>query len=352
MADIFLSYAHENLEQARVLAELLTGFGWTVFWDREILAGSVFDDVIQQQLDQAKCVICLWSVQSVSSQWVRAEAEEGANRNMLVSVLIEDVRLPIAFRRIQAAKLLNWTGSKDDEQLKDVLRAIKFVVEKPPQERGTGTAEPAVPLAATPTGASGVAAAPARVQTTAPAAPTAGTRSAGVITAILAGAVVLGGAAWFFARSSSGANTTAQPSQIATKPGGSSPQQDSALQPPTGTRGTPASGAVASDQELLGRAREIAEALGHGKIAIAREQFTPELQATAAATQWRQRLRSLGELVQVETPERAGGSGNLREVRVVMKHQNSSVAAVLTFVPNGKVCGFSAPNSNYRGGCK
>jgi hypothetical protein len=35
-------------------------------------------------------------IHSVSSQWVRAEAEEGANRNMLVSVLVEDVRIPIS----------------------------------------------------------------------------------------------------------------------------------------------------------------------------------------------------------------------------------------------------------------
>jgi uncharacterized protein with LGFP repeats len=137
MADIFLSYARENHGEAQKLADILAGYGWTVFWDREILAGSVFDDVIQEQLDHAKCVVCLWSVHSVDSQWVRAEAEEGANRNMLVSVLVDDVRLPIAFRRIQAAKLLNWTGSKDDEQLRDVLKAVKFVVEKPPQVNNT-----------------------------------------------------------------------------------------------------------------------------------------------------------------------------------------------------------------------
>jgi hypothetical protein len=48
---------------------------------------------------------------------------------MLVSVLIDDVRFPIAFRDIQAAKLLSWTGSKNDAQLKDVVKAVKFAVE-------------------------------------------------------------------------------------------------------------------------------------------------------------------------------------------------------------------------------
>jgi hypothetical protein len=168
MADVFLSYSRENQEQARMLANVLAAFGWTVFWDREILAGSVFDDVIQEQLDHAKCVVCLWSVHSVSSQWVRAEAEEGANRNMLVSVLIEDVRLPIAFRRIQAAKLFNWAGEKEDEQLKDVLKAVKFVVEKPPSERDAGTGMSATPLVPKPAGSPGPGVAPARIDTTAP----------------------------------------------------------------------------------------------------------------------------------------------------------------------------------------
>ncbi len=139
MADIFLSYAREDFEKASKLADLLTNTGWSVFWDHDILAGAIFDDVIQKQLDNARCVICLWSIHSTSSSFVRSEAEEGANRNMLVSVLIEDVRIPIAFRRIQAAKLLNWSGSKHDEQLKDVLRAVKYVVEKPPEPNSIGS---------------------------------------------------------------------------------------------------------------------------------------------------------------------------------------------------------------------
>ena len=72
MADVFISYSHENQHQARMLAELLTSLGLSVFWDREILAGTVFDDAIQEELDHAKCVIVLWSVHSVASQWVRA----------------------------------------------------------------------------------------------------------------------------------------------------------------------------------------------------------------------------------------------------------------------------------------
>ena len=39
-ADIFLSYAHQDIERARGLAEAFAAQGWSVFWDRRIPAGS------------------------------------------------------------------------------------------------------------------------------------------------------------------------------------------------------------------------------------------------------------------------------------------------------------------------
>ncbi len=53
----------------------------------------------------------LWSKSSVRSRWVRAEAQEGASRGILVPVLIERVKIPLAFRTIQASDLIGWEGS-------------------------------------------------------------------------------------------------------------------------------------------------------------------------------------------------------------------------------------------------
>ena len=39
MADIFLSYAKEDRAQARTFAKMLESCGWSVFWDRKIIAG-------------------------------------------------------------------------------------------------------------------------------------------------------------------------------------------------------------------------------------------------------------------------------------------------------------------------
>jgi hypothetical protein len=128
VADIFLSYSREDRAIASSLAAILLANGWTLYWDRQLLAGEVFDDVLERELTAARCVVVLWSFRSIASQWVRNEADEGACRNVMVSVRIEDVRVPLAFRRIQAADLCGWQGDANDQRLSDLIRAISALL--------------------------------------------------------------------------------------------------------------------------------------------------------------------------------------------------------------------------------
>ena len=56
MADIFISYASQDREIARQLAERLGEAGYAVCWDRTIPPGRVFDEVIQEALASARSV--------------------------------------------------------------------------------------------------------------------------------------------------------------------------------------------------------------------------------------------------------------------------------------------------------
>jgi TIR domain-containing protein len=89
MADIFISYAREDRTRVRSLAIALSAHGWSVWWDPEIQAGKRFSQVIADALARARCVVVVWSHQSIASDWVREEADEGRRRGILIPVLID-----------------------------------------------------------------------------------------------------------------------------------------------------------------------------------------------------------------------------------------------------------------------
>lgn len=124
MSDLFLSYASADREKARLVAQALSARGHSVWWDRAIPPGQVFDEVIQEALASARCAIVLWSKASVKSNWVKTEAAEAESRDVLVPAIIENVAPPLEFRRIQAANLVDWNGDPEHGEFKHLLASV------------------------------------------------------------------------------------------------------------------------------------------------------------------------------------------------------------------------------------
>ena len=103
MVNIFISYAKEDREQAETVAKALGRLGWQVFWDRDIPPGKTWDEVIEKAIEAAGCMLVLWTRSSVASEWVRAEAEEGRKRKILIPVLIEEA-IPLKDEFLHFAK--------------------------------------------------------------------------------------------------------------------------------------------------------------------------------------------------------------------------------------------------------
>lgn len=126
MIDVFLSYAREDRAMAEKIAHALGQEGMSVWWDHSIGTGEEFDRAIEQAIDQARCVVVLWTQYSADSSWVRAEAGEGSRRGILVPLLLEDVQVPLAFRRYQTADLSKWRGGGAPD-LKRIVEDIRKI---------------------------------------------------------------------------------------------------------------------------------------------------------------------------------------------------------------------------------
>jgi hypothetical protein len=133
--DVFLSYAREDRDRARSLAQALQRQGYSVWSDVDIPPGKTFSEVIKKALEDARCVIVMWTRASVRSEWVEIEAANAKARQVLIPVLMDDVatEIPLEFGRMQAAHLVGWTPGKKSPGWAALLSAI---------EKHVGTSQP------------------------------------------------------------------------------------------------------------------------------------------------------------------------------------------------------------------
>ena len=159
MSDIFVSYSSKDRERAGLVARALEARGWNVWWDRTIPPGRQYDDVIEEALAEARCVVVLWSKASAASTWVKNEASEAVSKKALIPALIEDeVKIPFEFRRVQAADLSRWQGDATMPEFVQFCDAIAGEIEATAPE-APATPEPVV-RARSPAPASSYAPAP------------------------------------------------------------------------------------------------------------------------------------------------------------------------------------------------
>ena len=137
--DIFISYCRQERPLARLFAEAFAEEGLKVWWDAVLHSGETFDEVIERNLRAAKSVVVLWSPQSVTSRWVRAEATQADRANKLVPVIIEPCNLPIIFELTHTTDLTGWQGDRTDHRWRTLIDDLR---------RFVGPAQDAVPIQA------------------------------------------------------------------------------------------------------------------------------------------------------------------------------------------------------------
>lgn len=125
MADVFVSYASEDRERVRPLAEALESRGLSVWWDRALAAGDDYAAVIARELDAAKAVVVVWSTTSVASPWVRDEAGRARDAGRLVPAMIDAVEIPLGFGQVHTEDLTAWNGAPGAPQIDLLADAVQ-----------------------------------------------------------------------------------------------------------------------------------------------------------------------------------------------------------------------------------
>lgn len=142
MADIFLSYKSEDRAAVAALVRVIEAEGFDVWWDRTLVPGEKFAQVIRRELEGAPCVVVAWSSRSVDSNWVQDEAGVGRDRGVLVPVSLDGSNPPLGFRQLHTVNLSDWNGKPDDPRTHHLLAGIRRLVLDPakgPADTAHGT---------------------------------------------------------------------------------------------------------------------------------------------------------------------------------------------------------------------
>jgi hypothetical protein len=135
MPDVFISYKKSDADRVRPLVEHLSAAGFDVWWDVGIQPSTSWRAEIAKQLAAAKCVVAVWTEDSVDHEqgsWVMEEATHGLNRKVLAPVRLDLVSPPLGFGEVQYADLAAWSGSADDPRFQHFLGVVRAIVSSEP----------------------------------------------------------------------------------------------------------------------------------------------------------------------------------------------------------------------------
>lgn len=135
MADVFISYKKSDADRVRPLVENLRAAGLDVWWDEGIQPSTSWRAEIAQQLAAAKCVVAVWTNDSVDHEqgsWVMEEATHGQARKILAPVRLDLVSPPLGFGETQYADLAAWSGGADDPRFQHFFGIVQAIVRSEP----------------------------------------------------------------------------------------------------------------------------------------------------------------------------------------------------------------------------
>ncbi|HUO11667.1 MAG TPA: toll/interleukin-1 receptor domain-containing protein [Caulobacteraceae bacterium] len=134
MSHVMVSYKRQDEPRVALLVRALRANGLDVWWDQGLPGGESWRENIQKAIDEAGCVVVVWSEGSIGVEggFVRDEASRAKTRNILVPVAIDAVHPPLGFGELQAVDLKQWKGNPKDPFLLDLVAACRAKLDGKP----------------------------------------------------------------------------------------------------------------------------------------------------------------------------------------------------------------------------
>jgi TolB-like protein/Tfp pilus assembly protein PilF len=150
MSDVFVSYKAEDRSRVEPLVGALEAEGLSVWWDARVSGGEAWRESIAKQLDEARCVIVIWSKRSTGPEgrFVRDEASRAQRRGTYLPITIDKVEPPLGFGETQALPLRSWKGDPSHPRYRTISDCVHSLLGR---ERSAGA-----PIAARPSSAARV----------------------------------------------------------------------------------------------------------------------------------------------------------------------------------------------------
>jgi TolB-like protein len=144
LADVFISYKHEDRARVQPLVDALQSKGLEVWWDVGIGGGARWRQTIAENLSGARCVIVMWSEISVGpeGEFVQDEASHAKDRGVYLPVTLDPVAPPLGFGQIQCVPLHDWNGDSDHPQFNAMFDVVQAVLRGERQRRPRAAAAP------------------------------------------------------------------------------------------------------------------------------------------------------------------------------------------------------------------
>ncbi|NWG54968.1 MAG: toll/interleukin-1 receptor domain-containing protein, partial [Hydrogenophilaceae bacterium] len=159
MTDVFISHAKADRKLVRRIAKALEADGLDVWWEQNNAADGKWTPQLQRALVDSAAIIVAWTEESVASQWVKAEASHGQDRNALLCVRFGDCKIPAEFKDIPTPDFTKWRSDTEDPDWVRIITRVRALIKAKSE---LGAQPPSAPGPFTPSAAARPAVQPAQ----------------------------------------------------------------------------------------------------------------------------------------------------------------------------------------------